>query len=110
MTATYQQTLTRIAELLDVAITDFELDGEALHERYDEFLNETFEDPKVACASMEPAQFLRREDPTAYNCGYNDWLDGELKDGSLIELDDCIFDREALDELKEELAEQVRDL
>ena len=102
--------LTRIAELLDVAITDFELDEEALHEKYDEFLNDTYEEPRVACASMESAKFLKQEDLIAYNCGYNDWLDGELKDGRLVEWDDSIFDREAIDDLKEELAEQVRDL
>jgi len=54
-----------------------------LHERYDEMLNECFEETTIAGLSYDTARALGLVDPIAYRCGFNDWLDSEL--GETIE-------------------------
>lgn len=45
-------------------------------ERYDESLNELGE-VTIGGLQYEQAEALKRVDPIAYRCGFNDWADGE---------------------------------
>lgn len=46
-------------------------------EAYDDMLNECHDAPTIAGIEFDPCVILRRVDPIAYRCGFNDWLDGE---------------------------------
>lgn len=49
-----------------------------LQERYDEWLDELYPELYVAGFRQTTSVALAELDPTAYRCGYLDWLDGEL--------------------------------
>jgi|SRR5687768_1919802 len=46
-------------------------------ERFDDFLNEIHEPVKCGILEWEMSRVLKEMDPTAYQCGFNDWLDSE---------------------------------
>ena len=48
-----------------------------IHDAYDQFLNEINPKVKINGLEYDPADVFKRVDPTAYRCGFNDWLDGE---------------------------------
>jgi hypothetical protein len=54
-----------------------EISDRDLHEIYDDFLDEI--NPKVMIngISYQVSDTFKKIDPTAYRCGFNDWLDGE---------------------------------
>lgn len=58
-----------------------------LHERYDELLDEICPTTKIAGREDQTSRALKEMDPVAYRCGFNDWLDAQVKDGVLIETD-----------------------
>ena len=62
-------------------LTDYDL-----HERYDDMLDEVFEDCPIAGLEYSTSRALKQVDPIAYRCGFNDWLDSEVQDGQVIEL------------------------
>lgn len=45
-------------------------------EQYDEFLNE-MGNVIIGGLQYEQSEALKRVDPVAYRCGFNDWADGE---------------------------------
>lgn len=49
-----------------------------LHTRYDEALDEVYGAVKVAACEYETSRALKELDPTAYRCGFSDWLDAEV--------------------------------
>jgi hypothetical protein len=69
---------------------------------YDDFLDEcySFESVGGIFKYMQPSKVLEKMDPTAYRCGFSDWLDGE--DLIDVGVGDCEY------YLKEDM-EQVRD-
>ena len=72
-----------------------------LRDRYDEMLNDVYGEVTVAGYTYETANLLRRVDETAYDCGYNDWLDSECKNDSLVEINGEYYDKFEVDfELK----------
>lgn len=82
-----------------------------MHERYDEMLDEcySFESVGGIFASMSPSRVLKEMDPTAYRCGFNDWIDGEL--GETVETvegidDDQYYDKDEVDEIRERLEDE----
>jgi hypothetical protein len=44
---------------------------------YDEMLDDCWPKCKIAGYNYSTSDALKRIDPTAYRCGFNDWLDGE---------------------------------
>ena len=48
--------------------------------RYDEMLDECYGPVKMGTFIFDASSVLRELDPTAYRCGFNDWLDGEDED------------------------------
>jgi len=68
------------------------LDGYECYDEFDNFLNDVYGVVTVAGFEYDTARVLKEVDETAYRCGYNDWIDGEL-----IEIE------EKIKELEEEL-------
>lgn len=46
-------------------------------ERFDDFLNEIHETVKCGELEWDMSRVLKEMDPTAYRCGFIDWLDSE---------------------------------
>lgn len=71
-----------------INLDDFsKLDDYDLYGMWDEYLDS---DGPVSIAGYEYAvsEALKCTDPTAYRCGFNDWLDGYLEDNEdIIEVD-----------------------
>jgi hypothetical protein len=57
-----------------------------LEERYCEFLNEIYGVVKIAGYEYETARALAEIDPTAFRCGYSDWISFEIDDGRIVEI------------------------
>lgn len=57
------------------------------YSQYDEMLDEVYEAAKICGYEYSPAQALKAVDPIAYQCGYNDWIDGEIYDDLAWRLD-----------------------
>jgi len=67
-----------LAELEETK-NDMEMRSADWEERYDEMLDGEG-DVEVAGLRFSPSDILKNLDETAYNTGYNDWIDGELRD------------------------------
>jgi hypothetical protein len=52
-----------------------ELTDSKLHEMYDQALNESYDSIDICGYKYSPAYALEQVDPTAYRCGFVDWLD-----------------------------------
>lgn len=87
----------------EYAIQHIENNYDAIDEEaaYDAFLDEVYPECNVAGLRYQTSRVLAEIDPTAYRCGKNDWLDGEMKDGTLVEIAGEIFEREAAEKLEE---------
>jgi predicted nucleic acid-binding Zn-ribbon protein len=83
-----------------------------LHQIYDDMLDECYSDQleNVTFISLSsPSNLLAEYDPTAYHCGFNDWLDGyDLDD--LSEYSDLVCEIEEQDEIIETSEEGIADL
>jgi hypothetical protein len=75
---------------------------------YDEMLDEcySFESVGGIFAHMSPSRVLAEMDPTAYQCGKNDWLDGE--GDRLVEIGGEYYDREEAEEILEQVRDEIR--
>lgn len=52
---------------------------------------------------MQPSSVLENEDPTAFRCGFNDWLDSE----QVTEIGDEYFDSKELEDIREQVADAL---
>ena len=59
-----------------------------LHDRYDESLDECYGTVKIAGYGYSTSRALKNVDETAYDCGFNDWLDSELTESAYIQSTD----------------------
>ena len=50
-------------------------DDSQVYEMYDDFLDETNDMVRIGGLEYLPSYALKEVDPTAYRCGFNDWLD-----------------------------------
>ena len=80
--------LALVAEILGVDLSDHTTSDDTLHELYDDMLNESYDAPSVANCQQDPSAFLKSQDPTAYDCGYKDWLDNETSDDNFVAVED----------------------
>ena len=63
-----------------------ELSDGTLDEMYSEMLDSCFEDVNICNVHTYSTSYvLKNVDPTAYRCGYVDWLDSELENKALTE-------------------------
>lgn len=102
--------LEEMAELLDIEWETYETDDTDLDQMYKDMLNEISECPTVGNVSQDPADFLKENDPTAYRCGYSDWLGAELSDNNLIEIGGVYLTLDQFTEAKEMIADTVNDM
>ncbi len=68
------------------------LSDRELHEKYNDFLDEAYPACIIATYTYSTSDALKEVDPTAYRCGFNDWLDGEISNGIFIEKNDEYYD------------------
>ena len=52
---------------------------------YEEMLNECYRRVEFGNRSYAPATVLREVDPTAFRCGFNDYVDSLSEDGIFVE-------------------------
>ncbi len=96
------------------ALSDSEISERALHAQYDDMLDECYSFEKVGGVFelMSPSVVLREVDPTAYRCGFSDWMDG-VSD-QYVEINGSYHKRheleEALDTLLEEAESALQEL
>jgi hypothetical protein len=77
-----------------------EISYRELHAIYDDFLDEIYKKIELLGCTYAPSHVLRRVDPVAYRCGFNDWFDSqsdlyeELSDGTYVLRGDDTDDEE----------------
>lgn len=67
-------------------LLDWELD-----DMYEEYLSEVFQPVSVCGYEYEAGKVLREVDPIAFRCGCADWLDNEITEGTIEEVDGKYF-------------------
>ena len=72
---------------------------------YREMLDECYSFKSVGgpFACMQPSRVLEECDPTAFRCGFNDWLDSE----EVTEIGDEYFDSKELEDIREQVADAL---
>lgn len=70
--------------------------------QYNEFLDECYPTVKVCGYDFSPSYALKELDPTAYRCGFIDWLDSENLTTDEDEADEEENDEEENDEEDED--------
>lgn len=79
------------------------LDERDLETRFDEFFDEINGNVKIGSLDIGSAsRVLAEVDPTAYRTCFNDWLDSETRDGSIVEDGGEYFDRNDFESWKED--------
>ena len=79
--------------MTDEEIEDLtELNDRELHMRYDDFLDAVYDKVKIAGLEYWTSGCLRSADPTAYRCGFCNWLNGEVTEGIIIEHADHYYE------------------
>jgi hypothetical protein len=103
---TNAKAISELCEELSVEPCDHEKDDDELHEMYDNMLEE--------CCTCETCgkggSNLKDDDPIAYRCGFNDYLDSELKSDQLFQIDDVYLTEEGMGDLCEELKDAIEEL
>lgn len=56
-----------------------------LEKMYNDFLDEAYPECKIAGYDYSTSEALKEIDPTAYRCGFTDWLDSECQAGNIFE-------------------------
>lgn len=69
------------------SVSDIALDDSDLESRYDEMLDEVYPEVELPVGSWAMSDLLQRLDPIQYRCGFNDWLDSEVHDGNILEVE-----------------------
>ena len=91
-------------ELLMAAVKE---DGQPrdMNSAYREMLDDSYSFKSVGgpFACMQPSRVLEECDPTAFRCGFNDWLDSE----EVTEIGDEYFDSKELEDIQEQVADAM---
>ncbi|QDP64807.1 MAG: hypothetical protein GOVbin2917_122 [Prokaryotic dsDNA virus sp.] len=98
-------------KLLDIEkdIDNFEPD---IHDQYDEMLDEIYQDEvdQVSFVSLPcPSELLKENDPVAYRCGYNDFVDS-FDFESLEEYNDLVEQKEEIENNIESLGNELEEI
>lgn len=65
-----------------------ELSERDLEIKFGEFLNDVYGACNIGGYSYDTDRALKEVDPVAYRCGFNDWLDSEIKGETIFESED----------------------
>jgi len=79
-----------------------QLNERQLEEMYNEMLDDVYGDIEICGYHYPASKALFDVDPTAYRCGFNDWLDSMIQDEILYEHKDGTIHDEPEDEEIEE--------
>lgn len=71
-----------------------ELSDTLLDVMYKEMLNYCYEKVEICGNKYPVSRALEEVDPTAYRCGYSDWLDSEIRNKSITEHDGKYYEGE----------------
>ena len=75
------------------------LNNRQLEEMYDEMLDDVYGDIEICGYHYPASKALFDVDPTAYRCGFNDWLDSMIQDEILFQDDDeNVYDEKPIPE------------
>ena len=69
-----------------------------LESMFDDCIDETNDFVRICGLEYSPSHVLRAVDPTAYRCGFCDWLDSEVAAGNVFEHKDGTYHDEDEDE------------
>jgi len=67
-------------------------------ERYDQMLDECHADVEICGMTYAPSRALYNVDPTAYQCGLNDWLSFMADDGLYCHDKELFSDEDGFDD------------
>ena len=97
--------LSLIAEMLGVDPEEYGLDDDELFRRYDEALDEANRKiPEYLPQDLGSySDTLKEADPTAYDCGFGDFMSRE----GYYEIDSTSFDKRSLRNFKEAIADTL---
>lgn len=70
------------------------LSDRELEQRYCDMLDEIYSDCKIAGYDYLTSRALREVDPTAYRCGFADWVSSEIENETIEEIDGKYFEKE----------------
>ena len=76
-----------------------------LYHRYDEMLDECYDATAIGQLTCDGSYVLKCCDKVAYNCGYTDWLDGEIGTSITDEINGEYYDLDEVTCLLEDFDE-----
>lgn len=98
------ESIEEAANALGVDLDDFGKDEDEMHELYDQMLDEV-----ATCDTCgRGGSDLKDEDPTAYRCGFNDWIDSERD--TYIYIGSKWYDEDDISEVKDALKDAIDNL
>jgi len=65
-----------------------------LKEMYDEMLDGVYGEVSIGGLTYLTSRAMKEIDPVAYRCGFGDWLDSQLSEGILFEVNGEYFDED----------------
>lgn len=89
-------------EEMNKRLAELQLSTLELKERFDEFLDDVYGTVEVAGLSYCTSNLLKSTDPIAYRCGFNDWLDVEISEGNIKEVEGLYYPAQEWDAIVEE--------
>lgn len=78
-----------------------------LHDQYDTMLDECHDEVRIGTLTYSPSATLKAVDPTAYRCGFVDWLDGERE--RIVEIEGDYFDRSEVESLLDDMEREAEE-
>ena len=93
--------MNRIEEMNE-RLSEIELCTRELKDRFAAFLDDVYGTVEVAGLSYCTSDLLKATDPITYRCAFNDWLDAEIQDGNLKEIEGLYYPAQEWADLVEE--------
>jgi hypothetical protein len=87
-----------------------ELDPIDTEQRYRDFLDEIYPEVKIGDSRYSPSRIVEELSPTDFRCGKVDWIDSEIRNGSISEEIDCeYYDAEEVENIRSEIEDALVD-
>jgi hypothetical protein len=87
-----------------------ELDPIDTEQRYRDFLDEIYPEVKIGDSRYSPSRIVEELSPTDFRCGKVDWIDSEIRDGSISEeIDGEYYDAEEVENIRSEIEDALVD-
>lgn len=88
-------------EALKDEIDDMEMRTPQWLKKYNEFIDESNDEVQIGGLTYSPSEVLKAVDETAYDTGYNDWIDEEINSKN----QDLEYAEDEAEELKNKIKE-----